>query len=266
MWTDENLANPHATADKARRVQAMFGAIAGSYDRNNRLHSLGRDQAWRRAAAAAAEPRPTDVVLDVACGTGDLALAFARRGVARVLGVDFTLPMLEIARTKSPPAGAGLPGGPRLPGVPGVIYLAGDALALPIADAAVDIVSIAFGIRNVTDVPAALREFYRVLRPGGRLVILEFSQPSNRLLRALYNSYFHHVLPHTATWIARDRTGAYKYLPRSVSTFMDRQTMQALLTQTGFTQPTQHPLTLGIAVIYRAVKPAAARGDLKFQI
>jgi demethylmenaquinone methyltransferase/2-methoxy-6-polyprenyl-1,4-benzoquinol methylase len=257
MWTDANLANPHATADKARRVQAMFGAIAGSYDRNNRLHSLGRDQAWRRAAVAAADPRPTDVVLDVACGTGDLALAFARRGVAQVLGVDFTLPMLEIARTKRPP---------QSPGGLAPLYLAGDALALPIADAAVDIVSIAFGIRNVTDVAAAFREFYRVLRPGGRVVILEFSLPANRLLRALYQAYFQHVLPHTATWIARDRTGAYKYLPRSVSTFMDRPTMQALLTQTGFTQPTLRPLTLGIAVIYCAVKPPAATGDLKFQI
>jgi len=248
-WTDENLSQPHTTPDKARRVQAMFGAIANSYDLNNRLHSLWRDQAWRRAAVAATKPRPTDTVLDVACGTGDLSLAFAHRGVARVISVDFTAPMLDLARRKHPASG------------PMPQYIAGDALALPIADSAVDIVSIAFGIRNVTDPGAAIREFYRVLRPGGRAVILEFSLPENKMLRTLYHAYFHHILPHTATWIARDRTGAYRYLPRSVSTFIDRATMQSLLTNAGFAQPAQRALTLGIAVIYAAVKPPLPVGE-----
>ena len=253
MWTDQELTNPHAQADKARRVQEMFGAIAGSYDLNNRLHSLWRDQAWRRAAVAAAEPRPSDVVLDVACGTGDLALAFARRGVARVIGVDFTFNMLTLAQAKSQRSVHPDRSSHAAMIVP--LYVAGDAMRLPIAAASVDIVSIAFGIRNVADPAAAMAQIHRVLRPGGRLVILEFSLPTNRLLRAMYQAYFNHVLPHTATWIARDRTGAYKYLPRSVGTFIDRSQMSSLITQAGFRDLKLRPLTLGIAVIYRAVKP-----------
>jgi demethylmenaquinone methyltransferase/2-methoxy-6-polyprenyl-1,4-benzoquinol methylase len=249
MWTDRELTSPHDQPDKARRVQAMFSAIAGSYDLNNRLHSFGRDQAWRRAAVVVAEPRPGDTVLDVACGTGDLALAFARRGVARVVGVDFTFNMLAIARAKS----ASL--GPPSPGLCIPHYIAGDAQNLPVADASVDIVSIAFGIRNVADTPAALAEFYRVLRPGGRVVVLEFSLPTNRVLRSVYNLYFSRVLPHTAAWIARDKTGAYQYLPRSVGTFIDRPRMLELLAAAGFARPTLRPLTLGVAVVYRAEKP-----------
>ncbi len=275
VWSQDNLANPHAVADKAQRVRRMFAAIAPSYDLNNRLHSLGRDQAWRRAAVRMAEVKPTDVVLDVACGTGDLSLAFADAGAARVIGVDFTFEMLPIARAKSQgpraksegPRAKGqgpsnLPStlGPRpsalhpRPSTLGPAYHAGDAMRLPLADASVDVVSIAFGIRNVADPAAALREFHRVLRPGGRLVILEFGLPTSALLRRLYLFYFRHILPRTAALIARDRTGAYKYLPQSVSTFIDRAAMLDIMGRSGFAESIAKPLTFGVALVYRGVK------------
>jgi demethylmenaquinone methyltransferase / 2-methoxy-6-polyprenyl-1,4-benzoquinol methylase len=274
-WTDRDLADPHAKADKAARVRRMFTAIAPSYDLNNRLHSLWLDQTWRRAAVKSANVQADDVVLDVACGTGDLSMAFADAGAAKIVGVDFTYDMLTIARQKSasplPPGEVGPERGRvraatastrdgQGPGprphsfVCPITYHAGDAMRLPIAPASINVVSIAFGIRNVTDPGTAIGEFHRVLRPGGRLVILEFSLPRNRVLRGLYNFYFRHVMPRTATWIARDRSGAYKYLPQSVNTFIDRQHMVALVRDAGFKDVTVKPLTFGIAVIYRGVK------------
>lgn len=242
-WTQRNLANPHQVADKARRVEQMFAAIAPSYDLNNRLHSLGRDQAWRRAAVKMANVQPTDIVLDVACGTGDLSLAFADAHPAKVIACDFTVNMLKVAAAKHTRASAPL------------TYHAADAMRLPLPDACVDVVSIAFGIRNVADPARALAEFHRVLRPGGRAIILEFSLPANRLLRAGYNFYFKHIMPRTASLIARDRSGAYRYLPKSVNTFIDRAGMQQLLSNAGFHHITLSPLTFGIAVAYRAAKP-----------
>ena len=179
-WSPALLTDPHAVADKRRRVRDMFAAIAGSYDRNNRLHSFGRDQAWRRAAVRMADLKPGDAVVDVACGTGDLTLAFADAqrklgSTAGVLGVDFTFEMLPLAAGKSTAARVG--------------YVNGDAQQLPLPDACCDVVSIAFGIRNVQNVDAALAEFRRVLRPGGRLIVLEFSEPTNPVLRTLNDFY-----------------------------------------------------------------------------
>ena len=241
-WGGDALADPHAAADKARRVERMFATIAPSYDLNNRLHSLGRDQAWRRAAVDAAQVEPGDIVLDVACGTGDLAMAFAAGRAGKVIGVDFTVEMLELAAGKR--TGAGNP----------LCYYAGDAMRLPIADETVDVVSIAFGIRNVTGPEVAATEFHRVLRPGGRVVVLEFSMPGNPLLRCLYSFYFSYVMPRTAAMIAGDRSGAYRYLPRSVNTFLDRSQTVAMLENAGFADVTVRPLTFGIAAIYRGVK------------
>jgi len=240
-WDDQDLRdNPHEAADKAQRVQRMFSAIAPSYDLNNRLHSLWRDQAWRRKAVSLCAVRRSDVVLDVACGTGDLSLAFARAGAKRVIGVDFTHEMLRIGRQKIVDA---------VPSAP-VELADGDAMRLPIADRSVDVVSIAFGIRNVSNPLKALREFHRVLRPGGRLCILEFSLPGNPLLRGGYNLFFKHIMPRTATLISRDRSGAYRYLPRSVNTFLGREAMAGLMSEAGFVGVRQAAMTFGIAVAY----------------
>lgn len=245
-WDERALEDPHATADKRRRVQRMFAAIAPTYDLNNRLHSLWRDQAWRRKAVRLAKLRAGDTVVDIACGTGDLTLEFTRAlnalGRGAVWGVDYTFEMLPLASGKYAKAS-----------LPPWRFVNGDAQALPLSNACCDVVSIAFGIRNVVDPSAAMREFRRILRPGGRVIILEFSLPANPVLRGLYNFYFRHILPHTATWISGDRTGAYKYLPQSVNTFITRQRMMQMMREAGFGQVEQFPMTFGVCVCYRGV-------------
>jgi demethylmenaquinone methyltransferase/2-methoxy-6-polyprenyl-1,4-benzoquinol methylase len=136
-----------------------------------------------------------------------------------------------------------------------VRFINGDAQSLPLAAASADVVSIAFGIRNVADPAAAVREFFRVLRPGGRLVVLEFSLPTNPALRGLYNFYFRQILPRTATLVSGDKTGAYKYLPESVNTFIGREQMMSMMTDAGFAEVEQFPMTFGVCVCYRGVKP-----------
>ncbi|HEV2292514.1 MAG TPA: bifunctional demethylmenaquinone methyltransferase/2-methoxy-6-polyprenyl-1,4-benzoquinol methylase UbiE [Tepidisphaeraceae bacterium] len=256
-WNDALLRDPHHVRDKRQRVQKMFAAIAPSYDLNNRLHSFWMDQRWRRKAVTLATLKPLDKVVDVACGTGDLSVAFAHElrrlhelkmpredAAGRVVGVDFTYEMLPIARSKSQVGDRNWE----------IRYVNGDAHSLPLPDGAADVVSIAFGIRNVQDPAAAIREFRRVLRPGGRLIILEFSLPTNPLLRGLYNFYFRQVLPRTATLISGDKTGAYRYLPESVNTFIGREQMMAMMREAGFANVEQFPMTFGVCVCYRGVK------------
>lgn len=245
-WSAPELADPHGNADKPAKVRGMFAAIAGSYDLNNRVHSLGRDQAWRRAAVRAAEVRPGDHVLDVACGTGDLTQAFARTSATRVTGLDFTRAMLDQAERKRA----------RLARVESdkIDYVEGDAMALPFREAIFDVVSIAFGIRNVADPAAAVGEFARVLRPGGRLVILEFDRPANPFMRWFNDLYCARIMPITATLISRDRSGAYRYLPASVGTFMRRGELVKLLEGRGFGGVSARPLSFGLCVCYRGVR------------
>jgi demethylmenaquinone methyltransferase/2-methoxy-6-polyprenyl-1,4-benzoquinol methylase len=272
-WDDALLEqNPHAIADKRSRVQRMFASIAPSYDLNNRLHSFWQDQRWRRKAVKLAMLKARDRVLDVACGTGDLTLLFARAlqrmssdGITDVLGADFTFEMLPHARSKARAMedrdqDAQRRDAGRLPKDMQVLWkltfrsprwLNADAQSLPLPDACCDVVSIAFGIRNVADPATALREFRRVLRPGGRVIVLEFSQPTNRVLRWLNDVYCCRIMPHTATWISRDRSGAYKYLPTSVRTFLDREQMTQMIRDAGFDDVQQFPMTFGVCVCYR---------------
>lgn len=252
VWqSDELQSDPHRRDDKPRKVQEMFSAIASAYDLNNRLHSFGLDQAWRRRAVALTKVGPQDDVVDVACGTGDLTELFARSGARSVLGLDFTPAMLKIARDKSSRVSHG-GATPR--------YEHGDATALELADRSADVVSIAFGLRNVGDPVRALSEFRRILRPGGRLVVLEFDQPTNPLIRAMNRLYTHHVMPWTASIIARDRSGAYRYLPRSVETFLDRDRLRAAMLAAGFARVEQHALTFGTCVVSVGVVAADAHG------
>lgn len=232
----------------------MFAAIARSYDLNNRLHSFWRDQAWRRAAVRMADVRPGERVLDCACGTGDLTMAFAKTEAAAVVGSDFTQEMLDLAEVKRLSAG-------RAPAHKAVsdkiTYEQADATDLPYDDASFDVLSIAFGIRNVSDPAKALAEFHRVLSPGGRLVILEFDTPRNPLIRMGNNLYTKRIMPLTATLIARDRSGAYRYLPKSVETFLTSEQLAQKAAAAGFGDTQQKRMTFGVCVCTRAVKPPA---------
>lgn len=247
VWTEQSLTDPHADRGKPEKVRAMFSAIARSYDLNNRLHSLWQDQRWRRIAVREAAVESGDVIADVACGTGDLTEAFARTKASKIMGLDFTRAMLDLAEHK-------LRTRP-IPGSDRVSYAEADAQNLPLEDASVDVVSIAFGIRNVMNPGKAISEFARVLRPGGRLVVLEFDQPSLAPVRWFNNFYAGQVMPRTATLISRDRSGAYRYLPRSVGTFMSRNAFSDLLIHNGFTQVRSRPLSLGIVRLYVAIRP-----------
>lgn len=239
VWDRPRLADPHGQPDKADRVRTMFDAIAPTYERVNRVTSVGRDAYWRKTAVALAHIRPTDRVLDVACGTGDFARAFAEASPAVVIGSDFAARMLALAASR---------------GNGGIKWCRADGLALPFESGAFTVVSCAFGVRNFQDLGDGLREFHRVLVPGGRAVILEFSMPRSRLLRLIYSVYFRRVLPWLATRISRDRTGAYRYLPQSVSSFVDNRGMAAALKDAGFVSVEHRGLTAGIVTVHLARK------------
>lgn len=241
VWNEESLRDPHDASDKSRRVRVMFDAIAPTYERVNRWFSFGRDAAWRREAVRLAKVGAADAVLDVACGTGDFSRAFAAGGAGQVVGCDFALGMLKLAAQRP---------------VSRATWCAGDALTLPFADATFDVASCAFGVRNFQNLDAGLREFHRVLRGGGRAVILEFTRPARRVIRGAYEWYSGKVMPLLATWMSRDRIGAYRYLPRSVVSFPGATEMSDRLRAAGFSRVLASPRTFGVVTIYVAWKDA----------
>ena len=249
VWADEALANPHADAEKPTKVRSMFAAIAGSYDLNNRVHSLGLDQSWRKYAVKAARVNEGDTVADIACGTGDLTEMFARRSpAAEIIGLDFTPEMLDIARDKQTTRPDQIKSRIR--------YQRGDAQNLPLDDNSADVLSIAFGIRNVQDPATAFREFARVLKPGGRLVVLEFDTPRFPPVRWANSFYSGWLMPRTATLLSGDRSGAYRYLPKSVESFLTRGELVGTINEAGFGQIRVKSLTFGICACYRAILPS----------
>jgi len=264
VWDAERLTDPHGQPDKGARVRAMFNAIAPRYERVNRILSLGMDARWRRRSVVLAKTNSSDRVLDVACGTGDFARAFALAVPRVVVGCDFAEDMLKLARGKRRQAPRGMPfsASPSASGSEPVPFCRGrvlrwcraDALALPFADHSFSLVSCAFGVRNFQDLATGLREFHRVLSPGGRAVILEFSVPRSRLLGRLYQAYFNRILPGLATLLSRDRSGAYYYLPKSVSSFADSAGMTQALQASGFERVECHRQTIGIVTAFIAWK------------
>ena len=226
-----------------RRIAGMFDAIAPRYDLLNTVLSAGLDRYWRRRAIHSLCFTGHETLLDVCTGTGDVALAAARssRGAQTVIGIDFAGAMLRLALRKA--QGEGL--GSR------VHLVRGDAMNLPIPDGSVDGATIAFGIRNVVEPTAACAELARVLRPSGRLAILEFGLPVVPAIRPLYLWYFRHVLPRIGRTVSR-HDAAYSYLPASVGAFPWGEAFAAILRGAGFNNVQSRPLSFGIVYLYTA--------------
>lgn len=225
----------------------MFAEVARRYDLLNHLLSLGMDVRWRRVAARLA-PRPlVGPVLDVCCGTGDLALAYWRASAqrAQIAGVDFCRQMIDIAQRKSS----------RLRITPPPLWMLADALNLPFVDGSFQVVCVAFGIRNVADPQKALREMTRVCQPGGQVAVLEFSLPQSSVIRSVYFWYFRRVLPRIGNVVSHNRSNAYGYLPASVIEFATGEAFLRQMAAVGLHNLTMRPLTWGIATIYRGTKP-----------
>jgi demethylmenaquinone methyltransferase/2-methoxy-6-polyprenyl-1,4-benzoquinol methylase len=240
---------PSQLLDKREsRIRTMFGNIAPRYDLLNHLLSLNVDRYWRWRTTRLVPPLVDEgaaPILDVCTGTGDLALAYDRaaRGRVPIIGSDFCLPMLLPARQKAKARTR-------------IRFIEADTQQLPFPDDTFQIVSVAFGLRNVTDTDRGLAEMTRVARPGGRVAILEFSQPRNWLLGPLYRAYFRWVLPRVGQLVSRSRDRAYSYLPASVMEFPDGEALADRMRQHGLTEVRWHPLTFGIATLYVGVKPA----------
>jgi demethylmenaquinone methyltransferase/2-methoxy-6-polyprenyl-1,4-benzoquinol methylase len=233
----------HIDKGKAKQVHGMFSGIAGRYDLLNAILSLGIDRSWRREAARAGFENGAQLVLAVATGTGDLAFALKRYAPqAQVTGLDFVAEMLEQARRKA--TGRGVD----------IHFIEGDALALPFPDGTFDLLTIAYGLRNLASVDAGLAEFQRVLRPGGRLVILEFPPPPRGFFGWLYRFYFSRVVPVVGGLVSGSR-GAYTYLPDSVSVFMPPGMLADRLAAAGFTDVRYRLQSFGISAIHIADKP-----------
>jgi demethylmenaquinone methyltransferase / 2-methoxy-6-polyprenyl-1,4-benzoquinol methylase len=235
--------NYNAEAEHSRAVREMFSGIAGKYDLLNHLLSLNIDKSWRRTVRGMLSDvlqRKDAAVLDVACGTGDLSLELKRDAAARIIGTDFCRPMLAIAAGKSPNVF--------------IPYVEADAMSLPFPANSFDAVTIAFGLRNLPNVDNGLRELARILKPDGRLVVLEFSSPVVPGFRQLFNFYFGRILPRIGGLVSGSRA-AYTYLPDSVAKFPDQKGLAAKFENVGFANVEYQNLTGGIAAIHTGIKP-----------
>ncbi|MCW2819743.1 MAG: demethylmenaquinone methyltransferase / 2-octaprenyl-6-methoxy,4-benzoquinone methylase [Marmoricola sp.] len=219
-------------------VRAMFDAVAKRYDLTNDVLSLGQDRRWRHQVVEAVDPQPGERVLDLAAGTGTSSQPFADRG-AEVVPCDFSVGMLAVGKQA-------------LPHLP---FTAGDATALPFADGTFDAVTISFGLRNVVDPDAGLREMSRVVRPGGRLVVCEFSSPTWSPFRTVYLEYLMKALPPVARAVSSS-PDAYVYLAESIRAWPDQPTLAARIEAAGWSGAQWRDLTGGIVALHRAVKPA----------
>jgi demethylmenaquinone methyltransferase / 2-methoxy-6-polyprenyl-1,4-benzoquinol methylase len=234
------MPDPRVNAPgKSRAVREMFAEIAPTYDRVNRIISISIDNHWRNFTVdklADVLARPGAIALDLCCGTADLTLKLQEQ--TRVIGCDFCHPMLVIGNKK---LGAGRVGN--------TLLTEGDALRLPFADYSFDAVTIAFGLRNLENIEAGLLEILRVLKPGGRAAILEFSRPVIPVFRQLFEFYFHRILPRIGGIISGSRS-AYTYLPKSVGNFPDQKSLSAMMRAAGYSNVCYHNLLSGVAAVY----------------
>ena len=221
----------------------MFASIARRYDLLNHLLSLNIDKRWRAFTIKTVPAAVNADVLDVCTGTGDLALGYAaKEKTARVTGLDFCPEMLEVAREKNDKLAAK------------VTFGEGDATALPVESDRYDVVTCAFGLRNVSDTGRGIAEMVRAAKPGGKVAILEFSRPRVPVLRWLYLTYFKHILPRIGQSVSKNDHSAYEYLPASVLQFPDGEELVAMLRDRGLDDVKFYPLTLGVATLYVGTK------------
>ena len=226
------------------QTREMFTSIAPRYDFLNRLLSVGQDKYWRKRAVDLLDPMGRDQILDVATGTCDIVIEIASRNLSvRIFGIDFSQRMLDLGRTKVTQNNYDK----------SISFQIGSGEHLPFANESFDGVICAFGIRNFANVQMGLREFYRVLKPGGRIVILEFSVPQNQLLNAVYECYFNLILPKIGNLIS-GHSNAYSYLPESVANFPNQKKFVEWIEKTGFKKVSFAELTFGIVSIHRGFK------------
>lgn len=235
------------TADElkhAKAVREMFAGIAGKYDFLNHFLSVNTDKRWRRLVSKKLEDvlqNPHALVLDVACGTGDLSVELQTAGKAKVVGTDFCRPMLAVAKDKNPKNRLSIP------------YIEGDGMNLSFAENTFDAVTIAFGLRNFSNWLDGLKELHRVLKPKGKLAILEFSTPIVPGFKQIFNLYFTQILPRIGGAVSGSR-GAYEYLPDSVSRFPDQKNLAKMMEEVGFENVDYKNLTGGIAALHLGAK------------
>jgi len=236
------VENGSAAREHASRVREMFSTIAARYDFLNHVLSGNVDKRWRRVVANRVREKLSSssaCILDVACGTGDLSLTLFEITGAGVVGTDFCRPMLNIAAGKT--SGR-------------IRFIEGDALDLPFRDGTFDAATIAFGLRNLSNVESGLAELSRVLKPGGWVAVLEFSRPANAILRPMFNLYFRKLLPWMGGLVSGSLS-AYTYLPASVQKFPDQSQLSLLMEQAGFVQVGYENLTGGIAALHMGKRP-----------
>lgn len=238
-----DLPAPGTGGKEAALVQQMFDRVAPRYDLANTVLSLGQDAHWRRVAAHAAQPIGA-AVLDVAAGTGPLSRELSERGATQVVALDLSLRMVAVGAERAAPR---------------VDFLAGDALRLPFPDAIFDAVTIGFGLRNLPDTAAGLRELARVTRPGGRLVVLEFSTPTWRPFRLAYTNYLVRALPRMAA-VLSPAPDAYRYLADSILLWPDQDALAHTIEETGWEDVAYRNLTGGIVAVHRATRAGANSG------
>jgi len=253
IWDRKSLKNPHQSCDKRVRVQQMFAGLARSYDLANHLLSFNMDRRWRRKAVRMVRLQPQQQVLDLCCGTGAFIFEFARAVPFDIslTGLDFVEPMLAKARHKQQlqnDSGSGLCN------ISNIKWLCGDAEHVPLATGQFDCVSCAFGLRNLQNPAAALAEAYRLLKPTGQVIILEFDMPEKHPFRWCYQIYFRLVLPVIAGIITGDRSGAYRYLASSVQSFGTTRLLQKALRDTGFQHIRMESFCFGAVVAFLAHK------------
>ncbi|MFA7616475.1 MAG: bifunctional demethylmenaquinone methyltransferase/2-methoxy-6-polyprenyl-1,4-benzoquinol methylase UbiE [Moheibacter sp.] len=240
-----STVKPYSDSDltKKEQVEQMFDNISGKYDELNHILSMGIDVGWRKKVVKIIKNQNPETVLDIATGTGDLAIMMAKSTDAKITGFDLSAGMLEVGRKKI----AELNLGNRIE------MIQGDAEKMPFDDNSFDCITVAFGVRNFEDLKKGLDEIYRVLKPGGKFVILEFSQPQSFPMKQLYSFYSKYILPMIGKKISKDKS-AYTYLPESVKAFPYGEEMKKILKSSNFIKTTDKKLTFGISSIYASLK------------